>query len=476
MAARPVDMAIDNDIQARPTDGFGLIDAARAPRGTRVQLATAVPRVAHRLANAGVEPGQLIAVPATHPAELFVFLMAAARLGLAVMPLPSTLTDDARADIFTTAGVDWWLPSGISATPQRVTTAAQCPEPTAPTDTGLRLVVLTSGSTGSPRGVMLDANSLSTMARVGNARLGFGPRDTWLVCLPARYIGGLAPFYRCALAGATLVSLPSFDAATTLHCLRQHAVTHVSLVPAMLVALLECGETPPPTLRVALLGGQALDPTLASRAHAAGWPVCVTYGMSETASHVAVDCGPAAGICPGRVGRPLDGLRVQAGTPDAPVRIRVQGATLMRGYANPARQPYRGLEDGWLLTNDLGYLDREGQLVVLGRADDVLISGGIKVHPDRLEADLGHCPDIGRVGVAGLDDPRWGQRLVAVYTGSASVPAVAAWCQQNLPGTLRPRAFVQVDTLPLLGSGKLDRRRLKGIAAQASHHALAPPP
>jgi O-succinylbenzoic acid--CoA ligase len=189
--------------------------------------------------------------------------------------------------------------------------------------------------------------------------------------------------------------------------------------------------------------------------------------MTETASLVAAECGPAAGRLAGRVGEPLPGMAVRAGRPDAPARVRLRGPLLMRGYATPQRRPGIGLEHDWYTTQDLGWLDEAGALHIEGRADEVLFSGGVKIHPAHLEARLGACPQIGHVGVTGLADRRWGDRLVAVYTGEAARTAVEQWCRAHIAAAERPRLFLRVTELPLLGPGKLDRRRLRACAEQA---------
>ncbi len=425
-----------------------------------------------RFDRAGTRPGQVVAMPATDPAQLFITLCAAAHRRLALLPLPPELPLSHRQALLARSGTEWL------ASPDGSINATGFATSNHVSDTGLRLLVLTSGSSGPPRAVMLGADNLAAAAAAASSHLGLQRGDRWLACLPPQHIGGLAPFYRCAWAGATLVTGSGLRGAALMRNLLDHGITHVSLVPAMLARLLEQDPAPPPRLRVALIGGQALDPALAAAAHAAGWPVCVSYGLSEAGSMVACDRGPGAGILPGRVGRPLPGLQLQAGTPLAPAPVRLRGPTLMRGYANPQRQGGDGLVDGWFITGDLGYLDHDpdsecGSLVLLGRADDVLVSGGVNVQPASVEAKLGACPGIGRVGVTGLPDPRWGQRLVALYTGPARPDAVEHWCRQNLATAERPRRFVPLPALPLLGPGKLDRRRLRELAAQSGAAATS---
>jgi len=178
-----------------------------------------------------------------------------------------------------------------------------------------------------------------------------------------------------------------FDAAAVWRDLAAHRVTHISLVPAMLACLLDLAKAPPPaSLRHALIGGAALSRPLFERAAAAGWPLCPTYGMSECAAQAATLVGAAPGAWhEGLVGTPLPGFECAVG---ADGRIRLRGPQLMRGYLNPQLRPGLGLEQGWFVTSDLGRIDARGRLTVIGRADDMFVTGGVNVHPLEVESCL----------------------------------------------------------------------------------------
>ncbi len=334
----------------------------------------------------------------------------------------------------------------------------------APVSRDIRLIIATSGSTGEPRGVMLTAANLAAAVGAANSRTPLHAGDIWLACLPLEHIGGLSILLRCAHAGAAVLLHPDHDPTHILHDLERFAVTHLSLTPAMLHLLLEAsgGAPPPMRLRTLLLGGAALSPGLAQRATGAGWPLCVSYGMSETASQVATRCWAAAPAC---AGRPLHGFDVSIGNPNGAGvgEIRLRGPALMAGYANPSLRPGLGLRDGWLHTGDLGHLDRKGWLHVLGRADDLLNSGGVRLHPVEVEPVLRVIPGVDDALLSARKDPVWGDLLVAVYTGMATPEAVLAHCRKHLPKTHLPRDCRQLDRLPYLPSGKPDRRRLRII-------------
>jgi O-succinylbenzoic acid--CoA ligase len=275
--------------------------------------------------------------------------------------------------------------------------------------------------------------------------------------------------YRCALAGATVVLHERFDAEAVGRDLDTHRVTHISLVPPMLDRLLAVKKGPPRWLRVLLVGGQALDGTLARRAIDAGWPLHVTYGMTESASQIATSTRLAAAPATGVVGPMLPGIELRCdGTAESPAPIRIRGAVVMAGYANPLRLPGVGLEEGWYSSSDLGYLTPSGDLAILGRADEVLVIGGEAVLPSRVEDRLRSAPGVDSAVIVGLPDPVWGHRLVAVYAGRIDPAGLDAWAREHLGSRERPREFRRLGRLPALESGKTDRRGVRRLVAHAS--------
>ena len=448
-------------------------DALLAPGGEILSFAAVLRRargLAAALARAGVADGDAIGVCGLPALETALLLQAAARLGCAVVPV-----DPRRPGQWRTAV---WLESGVGRAFSSAGELADLGGDAPATDDGIRatpegvhLIVATSSSGGEPRGAMIAGRNLAASVHACRERLGLQAHDRWLVCLPLHHLGGLAILYRCVQAGACAVLHDGFDAGRVWQDLAAHRVTHVSLVPAMLARLLDAaaGGPPPPTLRRVVLGGAELSPELLERARAAGWPICPAYSCTETCSQIAAAL-PEEQSPPGCVGRPLDTFDVQVvdahGHPTWDVgRIRVSGEAVMAGYASPDRRPGLGLEDGWFTTGDLGRLDSGGRLWVTGRADDILVTGGEIVHPRQVEEVLGVCPEVGEVAVTGRPDPVWGSTLVAVYTGAIGEERLRAWCREHLHGAMRPRAFVRVDALPRLGHGKVDRQRLRGLAA-----------
>ncbi|MCW8944573.1 MAG: o-succinylbenzoate--CoA ligase [Sedimenticola sp.] len=444
---------------------------------THAQLFDESLRLAQLLKRQGIRQQQLMAVQLDSSWQLALLLYAALQLGVRFLPLDPGMDNARRQKLLSLVGCDYLITEQSAVEPGlQVITLSQLIDQSVSANVNfhaepleaenIQLLIATSGTTGDPKGVMLTAANLMASAAASEDRLGLAAGDSWLACLPLFHIGGLSILLRCLAVGARVLLQEGFDAKGVWEQIAKGAVTHISLVPAMLDRLLrQAGDQPPhAALRVVLIGGGPLSGLLAERAHAAGWPLCVSYGMSETASQFATDASPDAGLLPGLVGLPLQGYEVAIA---ADGRIRVRGEAVMAGYANPEGESGKGLEQGWFETGDLGHLDAQGRLTVTGRADDLLVSGGKNIHPVEVEGRLMRCPGISSVGVTGREDPVWGMVLVALYTGALTPEALKGWVTENLPTHLRPRDYIQIDQLPLNQMGKLSRGALKNRLLQA---------
>jgi o-succinylbenzoate---CoA ligase len=311
---------------------------------------------------------------------------------------------------------------------------------------GTAVIVSTSGSTGVPKGVELGAAALLHSARASLARLGARPGERWLCCLPAAYIPAIGVLVRSLVAGTDPVLADRADAETV----AASGCAYVSLVPTQLRRLLGQGidmSTPLAEFRAVLLGGAAAPADLLDAARSAGVRVVTTYGMTETCGGCVYD------------GIPLDGVRVEIreGSGDGRGRIWLGGPVLFSGYLGGRQGP----DDGWFRTGDMGHIDPSGRLIVHGRADDVINTGGFKVVPGEVEAALRTCPGVSDVAVVGQPDPEWGERVIAVVVPAdpAEPPALdllRLHVQQRLPRYAAPSRVVMVDAVPLLPSGKHD--------------------
>jgi O-succinylbenzoic acid--CoA ligase len=337
--------------------------------------------------------------------------------------------------------------------------------PDLPVDDGVAVVVATSGSTGAAKGVELSAPSLEASARATIARLGLTAGDTWLSCLPWHHVAGLQVLLRARLAGAGLRVHPRFDVAAFA---AETDATVASLVPTQLVRLLDAGVDLR-RFRAILVGGAAASPALIARARAAGAPIVTTYGMTETCGGCVYD------------GVPLDGTGVRV---DGDERIWLRGPMLMHGYRLRPDLTSAALDGGWLRTADRGRLADDGTLTVLGRLDDVVVSGGVNVDPRAVADALVTHPAVADVVVVGVPDDEWGQVVAAVVVlapgGALTAAAAREWCARVLPPAALPRLVIPVDSLPALASGKPDLAAVRQIAytaaAGSARSRQSPPP
>jgi O-succinylbenzoic acid--CoA ligase len=296
------------------------------------------------------------------------------------------------------------------------------------------LVVATSGSTGAPKRVLLSRRAVLASVAATQSRLNGSGR--WALVLPPTYVAGLQVICRSLVAGHEPV-LGAWEGAD-----------FTSLVPTQLHRLLDDPESVAALrgMHTILLGGGPIDPALRARAAEEGLRVVATYGSAETAGGCVYD------------GYPLDGVGLDV---DDDGRIRISGPTLFDGYDGDRGLTARVLVDGWFLTADAGRLDDDGRLHVLGRLDDVVVSGGVNVPLSAVAARLRAHPDVAAAEVVGVPDVEWGQRVVAFVVGEISVEAARDWVSEEHPRSWAPREVVSVEELPMLANGKVDRMALR---------------
>lgn len=337
-------------------------------------------------------------------------------------------------------------------------------------------VLFTSGTSGRSKAAVLPRRAFLASARASEANLGFEAEDRWLLSMPLAHVGGLGVFVRMLLARRPPVLVPEgqFTAADWVRYVREYRVTMASMVPTMLARLVRPRESDgivepvraPECLRAILVGGAAAPPGLLREARALGYPVHMSYGLTESCSQHTTQ---RPGDTDETNGPPLPGFEVKV----EGEQVFVRGPNLMLGYL-PLEGPQPFDDAGWLPTGDIGAVSETGRVSVFARRSDLIVSGGENVYPAEVERCLLSLEGVEDVAVVGVDDFHWGQVVSAGVVTTRALAEVAEDARAHLSAHRLPRRWLRLESLPLNGTGKLDRRALRARieAAEADGSGL----
>ena len=292
------------------------------------------------------------------------------------------------------------------------------------------VVIGTSGTTGAPKEIFLSSHALISSARASNAFVGAKPGDTWSLLLPLTHVAAVNVFVRAFELGTIPVDLRN-------HSGEYPRVNFTAIVPTQLFRALNGDEQLLKHLQGAqkvLVGGAALSSAIRNQATAAGINVVTTYGMSETSGGCVYN------------GEILEGAEVE---------VR-GGSIFIRGSVLALNLE---LSDGWFETNDLGEFVDE-KLVVIGRSDDVIISGGENLSLNSVENILNQSFPNTQFAAFSVEDPQWGQTLHIAVVGEADSGSISSVLEEKVGAFAKPKGIHSLNSLPLLGIGKVDRKRL----------------
>jgi long-chain acyl-CoA synthetase len=355
--------------------------------------------------------------------------------------------------------------------------AAEFPDPDA-----TAIVLFTSGTTSQPKAVELSHNNLTSYVTGTVEFESAEPTDAALICVPPYHIAGVGAALSNLYAGRKMVYLPNFDAEEWVRLINAEHVTTATVVPTMLdriVTVLEAGDHDLPSLRNLAYGGSKVGLPLVRRALELLPDVGFVnaYGLTETSSTIAVltpedhrqaqsasDAAVAKRLA--SVGQPVPGIEVQIRDENGTVLPPGQaGELFVRGDQVSGR--YTGIgsvldADGWFPTRDIAILDEDGYLFIGGRSDDTIIRGGENIAPAELEDVLIEHPGVRDVAVVGVDDPQWGQAIVAVVVPAPGIDPdpeeLREYVRNSLRGSRTPDRVVFRDELPTNATGKVLRR------------------
>lgn len=421
---------------------------------TYADVASRVRSAVAALCAQGLRCGDRVALTPEVDVDSIIWLYALFELGCPVVLLHPRLTARERTLILQEAQPAHQI-SGRAAD---ASPAHHCAQAASIPDDQVLAIAYTSGSRGSARGARLSRRAFIASEAAHAANLGWVPEERWLLCMPPAHVGGLSIVTRSLIARRCIVLSPGpFDPVAVGRLMASGSVTLLSVVPTMLRRLLSVDEptwTPSPELRAVLVGGAPFPNALRARATERGVPALGTYGCTEACSQVTTQTLAQSGR-PG-AGAPLPGVQVRV--EDGEIQIR--GEMLMEGYLGEGRSALPWTADGWFRTGDFGSFLPDGQVLVRGRLDDLIVTGGENVAPQEVEAWLATVPGVESACVFPRPHDDWGQEIVAALVTEPSrfsEDELRRKLERELAPYKRPKRICLLDALPLNRSGKVDR-------------------
>ncbi|MCK5662296.1 MAG: AMP-binding protein [Thiotrichaceae bacterium] len=331
----------------------------------------------------------------------------------------------------------------------------------------IALAIATSGSQAKPKIALISRQNIIAHCQSFVKVIPIDHSSVWLNCMPLNHIAGVMIVYRCWFNNASIVLHDNFHTEKVWLDIKLYAVSHISLVPRMLFKLLEFSQDakPPESLKYVIIGGDRLSDALYQRAASAGWPIFISYGMTEACSTIAI------GKTQDKL-KILDDISTQL-TGDGVLKIK--GPMIFSAYADFKTELY---ERKWFVTHDKVNL-KGGYLSIIGRDDDMIICGGKNIAPEFIEslfidssallnqtsshvlADLA----IGKYKNSSYSDndskQSWGDTVVALYCGD--VDELECWIKNNIQTAYQPRRLLAVKKIPRNSIGKINRKAVQTI-------------
>ena len=439
---------------------------------------------ARKFADLGVQMGDVVAIMLPNQVEFVVAMFAAWRLGAAVTPVKPSLTakeathqiEDSGAKLVVNATGEIVVP-GVQSVPDfhlrdgKPLDEAPCTEPGA-----LALLIYTSGTTGLPKGVMLDHANIEAMSEMGRSSLKVTAADHCLLVLPLFHVNAILVSTLLPLSVGGRVTLRErFDIETFFDDIEQLQPTYFSAVPtiyALLNALPAQIQPDTSSLRYGICGAAPASAELLKNFEARyRFPLIEGYGLSEGTCGSTIN--PVDGLRKaGTVGLPFVGQRIAIADPSGmhlpqgeTGEVLIQGANVMRGYLGKPEETAKTIIDGWLHTGDIGRLDQDGYLSIVGRLKEMIIRGGENIYPKEIEDVLSEFPGVLETAVIGAPHETLGEIVIAYVAFRPGFTCTSAaldeHCADRLTRYKRPVAINIIDSLPKNAMGKIDKPKLR---------------
>ena len=432
--------------------------------------------IARRLANVGVELGDRVLLSAASSVELVAAHAAVLRLGAVVVPTNGAyradevthVISDARPKIAIVDRPEWseWIrscdPTVVVTNPSVDLEDGSSVQLDQISARASALIGYTSGTTGRPKGAVLSHGNLLSSVRALEIAWRWQAEDTLILALPLFHMHGLGVGLHGSLAvGARAVLLPEFEVNEVLDSIEKYDASMFFGVPTMYNRLVESPRAHELSqLRLCVSGSAPLAAELHQQIQeVSGQRVLERYGMTETAMLVS---NPYEGERrPGSVGFPLPGVEVLL--KGEPPEILVKGPNVFEGYWERPEANGQAFDGGWFRTGDIGALDADGYLSIVGRAKELIISGGFNVYPREVEDVISQHEAIRECAVVGEPDDEWGETVVAFVVADRDLTndEIKNFVGERLSHYKRPRRTYRIGALPRNALGKVQKHRLQ---------------
>lgn len=454
-------------------------------QSTYAGLREKVLSTASRLHGEKITPGEPVCILSGNNTQFIIIVLALWLIDAVPVPINTRLTEDEIGELVKIAGCDKLLvhkdyrgstagipvrkilfPADNDSSSIGNITAGNTPEKTA-------VIIFTSGSSGTPKGVKLSFRNLISSASTGNGALNQEPGDSWLASLPFFHIGGFSIITRALLYGLTIIIPDSLETADIKFSFEQFDPSFASLVGTQFKRLLDSGMLPNRGLKNLLLGGGFIEDVLVEPAIAKGWNISKVYGSSETSSFVTMLSGSELLSKTGSAGKAVppneifivDENHVKL-PPNSSGEIAVKSGAVMEGYVNNKVDTAKKLDGGLYYSGDVGYLDGEGYLFIEARRNDLIISGGENINPEEIETAISGCSGVEDCCVIGVEDKTWGQAVAAAIVKSddkISAAEIKANLKKKLAGFKIPKEIIFVEKIPRTPLGKIEKVRVREL-------------
>ena len=484
-------------------DRVGVVDEPDQPASplggdalTYREVAGLAARMAARLDELGVGPGERVAVVSHNSARLLTAFWGVSGYGRVLVPVNFRLRPDEVRYIVEDSGarVLWIDPeldgalAGVSAEHRSVlgddeslyAAPGAVPRPWEPDENATATINYTSGTTARPKGVQLTHRNIWTDAVTFALHVGLSDRDVYLHTLPMFHCNGWGMPFATAGLGVKQVVLRKVDGAEILRRVRDHGVTVMCAAPAVAAAVLEAaqsweGEIPGrDRVRIIMAGAPPPTKTVLRVEEELGWEFIQIYGLTETSPLLTVnrtraewddlDAHERASRLT-RAGAPALGVRLRiadgAEDPGSAGEVLARANTVLAGYWNKPEETAKALAGDWFHTGDGGSIDEDGYLTISDRKKDVIITGGENVSSIEVEDVLFSHPAVAEVAVIGVPSEKWGETILALVVlaegQQATEDELMAWCKERLAGYKAPTVVEFRDNLARTATGKLQK-------------------